>query len=79
MYQVECALVEQALVTRLQWRSQNEAEEAIPPRNKLANIFTGALYQFSTVGKYTERTVGLKMTSVTDDVIDWPLPHKILG
>jgi len=49
------------------------------PRNKLANTFTGALYQFSTVRKYMERTVGLKMTSVTDDVIDWPLPNKILG
>ena len=42
-------------------------------------IFTGALYQFLTLRKYAERTVGLKMTSVTDDVYDWPLPNKILG
>jgi len=33
---------------REQWRSQNEAEEAMPPRNKLAIIFTGASNQFST-------------------------------
>jgi len=38
------------------------------PRNKLAKISAGALYQFSTVRK----------TSVTDDVIDWPLTNKIL-
>jgi len=35
------------------------------PRNTLAKIFTGALHQFSTVRKYTERTVGLKMTGPT--------------
>jgi len=55
-----------------QWRSQNEAEEAMPlpsPRNKPAKFFTGALYQFSTVRK----------TSVTDNCSDWPLPNKILG
>jgi len=23
-------------------------------------------------------TVGFKMTSVTDDVIDWPIPNKII-
>jgi len=34
-------------------------------QNKLAKIFTGALYQFSTVRKLTEGTVGFKMTSVT--------------
>jgi len=38
------------------------------PRSELAKIFTGALYQFSSVGK----------TSVTDDIIDWPLPKKII-
>ena len=38
------------------------------PWNKLAKIFTGDLYQFSMVRK----------TSVTDDVIDWPLPNTIL-
>jgi len=26
-----------------------------------------------------EGTAGLKTTSVTDDVIDWPLPNKIIG
>jgi len=40
-----------------------------PARNILAKIFTGALYQFST----------LRKTSVTDDIIDWPLPNKIIG
>jgi len=40
-----------------------------PPRNKLSKIFTGTLYQFSTVRK----------TSMTDDVTDWPLPKKIFG
>jgi len=35
----------------IQWHSQNEAEEAMDPRNKLAKTFTGALYQFSTVRK----------------------------
>jgi len=49
-----------------------------PPQSKLAKIFTGALYQFSTVRKQTEVTVGLKMTSVTVDVIDWPLSKEIL-
>jgi len=38
-------------------------------RNKLAKFFIGALYEFSTVRK----------TSVTDDVIDWPLPNKMFG
>jgi len=49
------------------------------PRNKHAKIFTSAFYQFSTVTKYTEGAVGLKTTSVTDDVIDGPLPNNILG
>jgi len=49
------------------------------PRDKLAKIFTGILYQFSTIRKYTERTLGLKTTSVIDSVIDCPLPNKILG
>ena len=71
-------LVERVKVQRrkilecIQCRSQNKAEEAIPPlhpRNKLAKIFTGALYQFSTV----------TMTCVTDDVTDWPLQTKLLG
>jgi len=34
-----------------QWRSQNEADEAMTPQNKLAKIFTGALHQFSIVRK----------------------------
>jgi len=25
-----------------------------------------------------EVTVGLKTTSVTDDIIDWPIPNKLL-
>ena len=51
-----------------QWSSQNEAEEAMPSRNKLAKIFAGAVYQFSTVRKRL----------VTDDVTEWPLQNKIL-
>jgi len=42
-------------------------------------IFIGALYQILTFRKYAEGTVGPKMTSVTDDVYDWPLPNKIIG
>jgi len=42
-------------------------------------IFTGALYQILTLRTYAERTVGLKMTSVIDDVYDWPFPYKIIG
>jgi len=52
-----------------QRRRQNEAQEVMPPRNKLAKISTGcfsALYRFSTVRKLTEGTVGLMMTPVTD-------------
>jgi len=48
------------------------------PQNKLAQIFAGALYLFSAVRKSTEGTVGLKMTSMTDDVIDWLLSNKII-
>jgi len=40
-----------------------------PHRNKLAKIFTGVLYQFSTVRKML----------ATDNVTDWPLPDKMLG
>jgi len=36
-----------------------------PLQSKIAEIFTGALYQFSTVGKWTEVTVGLKTTSLS--------------
>jgi len=36
---------------------------------KLAKTFTGVLYQFSTIRK----------TSVTEDIIGWPLPNKRLG
>jgi len=52
-----------------QKRSQNQAQEVMPARNKLAKIFTGTLHQFSTVRK----------TTVTDNVIGWSLPNKIIG
>jgi len=31
------------------------------------------------VKKQTEGIVGLKKISMTDHIIDWPLPNKILG
>jgi len=37
-----------------------------PSPPKQTRSFTGVLYQFSTVRK----------TSVTDDIIDWPIPNK---
>ena len=50
------------------------------PRNKLSKIFTFLLVLYiNFLVLYTERTVRLKTTSLTDDVIDWPDPHKILG
>ena len=53
---------------------------AFPPQYKLVNKFAGAVYQFSTVRKQREETVGLSLyMSVTDDVIDWPLPKKSLA
>jgi len=42
------------------------------PPKELVMIFTGAYYQSSTVSKQTGRTVGLKITSVVDDVITDP-------
>jgi len=48
-----------------------------PPRNKIAQIIASTLYQFSAVRKWTEVAVGLKTTSVTDDVNDWPIQKKI--
>jgi len=44
------------------------SKKPCPSRNKLSKIFTGEFCQFSTVRK----------TPVTDVVIDWPLPDKIL-
>jgi len=42
---------------------------ALPETNLLSKIFAGAWYQVSTTRK----------TSMTGDMIDWPLPNKILG
>jgi len=50
-----------------------------PLQYKLVNKFAGAVYRFSTVKKQREGTVGLYTTSVTDDVIDWPLPKTFLA
>jgi len=50
-----------------------------PPRNKFAKIFNSVLYHFLTVRKQTGGTAGLKTTSVTDNVIDWPLQNKTFG
>jgi len=51
----------------------------LSPQYKLVNKFAGAVYQFSTVRKQREGTVGFYTTSVTDDVIDWPLPKTFLA
>jgi len=48
------------------------------PQNKLGQSFAGAFYLFSAVRKSTEGTVGLKTTSVTDNVIDWLLSNNII-
>jgi len=40
------------------------------PKNKLGQIFAGALYLVSALRKSTEGAVGLKTMSVTEDVID---------
>jgi len=64
--------VENVLVQYSQWRSQNEAEEAMAhPETNLTRFLLVfcILYQFST----------LRKTSATDDIIDWPLPTNILG
>jgi len=51
----------------LQWRSQNEAENAMAlHETNLLRFLLVFFYQFSTV----------RQTSVTDDIIDWPLPKK---
>jgi len=44
-----------------------------------ANLLILVLHINLTVRKLTEGTVGLKTTSVSDDMIDWPLPNRILG
>ena len=45
---------------------------------QIYQIFASALYQCSAVRKSTEVTIGLNTTSVTDDVIDWPIPKNLL-
>jgi len=47
-----------------------------PPRNKFAQIFASAFYQFSAVIKQTEVTVVLT-TSLADYVTVYPFPKKI--
>ena len=59
-----------------QYRSQNEVEKALDPRNKLAKITGGFLSIFNCC-KLKDGTVGSKMPSMTDDVID--CPKKIIG
>jgi len=44
----------------------------------IPKIFAATSYKLSTVRKLMEGTVWFKTTSVTDDVIDWPLQNKIL-
>jgi len=51
-----------------QYRSQNEFEKAMGPRNKLAKITGGFLSIFNCC-KLKGGTVGPKMPAVTDDVI----------
>jgi len=50
-----------------------------PPQYKLVNKFACAVYKFATLRKQREGTVGLYTSSVTNDVIDWPLPKKFLA
>jgi len=59
-----------------QYRSQNEVEKAMGQRNKLAKITGGFLSIFNCC-KLKDGTVGHKMPSVTDDVID--CPNEIIG
>ena len=59
-----------------QYRSQNEVEKAMGPRNKLAKI-TGNFLSIFNCCKLKDGTVGPKMPTVTDDVID--CPNKIIG
>jgi len=51
---------------------------SMPPRNKPAKNFTGALYQFSTVYNINGRN-SRTQNDVNDDFIDWSLPNKIPG
>jgi len=46
-------------------QNRKTLQHALPPRNKPAKNFTGALYQFSTVRKY------MKEQSVSKRVSDW--------
>jgi len=59
-----------------QYRSQNEVEKAMGLRNKLAEITGGFLSIFNCC-KLKVGTVGPKMPSVTNDVID--CPNRIIG
>jgi len=59
-----------------QYRSQNEVEKAMGPRNKLAKITGGFLSIFNCC-RLKNATVGPKMPSVINDVID--CPNKIIG
>jgi len=59
-----------------QYRSQNEVDKAMGPRNKLAKNTGGFLSIFNCC-KLKDGTVGPKMPSVTDDVVD--CPNKIIG
>jgi len=59
-----------------QYRSKNEVEKAMGLRNKLAKV-TGGFLSIFNCWKLKDGTVGPKMPSVTDDVIDYP--NKIIG
>jgi len=59
-----------------QYRSQNEVDKAMGPRNKLAKI-TGGFLSILNCCKLKDGTVGPKMLSVIDDVVD--CPNKIIG
>jgi len=58
-------LTNQMLVWQ-QWRSQNEAEETMPPEMNLLRFVLVLYINFPTV----------KKTSVTNDVTVWPLLNK---
>jgi len=59
-----------------QYCSQNEVEKAMGPRNKLAKI-TGGFLSIFNYCQLKDGTVGPKMPSVNNDVID--CPNKLIG
>jgi len=67
MFGLTTLLVREVSITgHRQRRSQNKAEEAMPPPEKLVKIYRWCFISISTVRKQTEGTVGLVSCSLTD-------------